>query len=333
MRTSLAALSRPLAALSLGLLIGLASAPAAAEPTKDLAQLRQVFAEGRQLEDKGQWSEALEKFTEVAAAKVTPQVRFHIALCEENLGRLVSAKKGFELAGAEATAAGSSAVEVPPAAKEHVDAINARLAKLHIDAAGKLGSSKLTIDGNAIAEAELADDIDLDPGSHVVELKDAAGKSTFRKEITVAEKGSEKLALPAPTTASDEAPPPESAASPSSGSHVPAYVVGGIGLGLVAVSGIFFGLRASNIATVKATCTNQVALTGCSPADASLASTGKAYTGAADALVAVGGAAVATGVVLYFALGPKAPSGSGGSSGPSAWVAPTGRGLAVGGAF
>jgi hypothetical protein len=329
MRTLFPALSRPLAALSLGLLVGLASAPAAAEPPKDLAQLRQVFGEGRQLEDKGQWAEALDKFKEVAAAKVTPQVRFHIALCEENLGKLVSAKKGFELAGAEATAAGSSAIEVPPAAKEHVDAINARLGKLHIEAAAKLGASKLTLDGNAVAEAEIADDLEVDPGAHVVEVKDGSGKSTFRKEITVAEKGSEKLVIPAAAASADEAPSPIS----SGGSHVPAYVVGGVGLGLLALSGVFFGLRASNIATVKATCTNQVLLTGCSPADASLASQGKAFTGAADAFVVIGGAAVATGVVLYFALGPKTTSGSTASSASAAWVAPTGRGFAVGGVF
>src|SRR5262249_5753978 len=112
---------------------------AAGDPKGDsLAQLRAVFSEGRALEDKGRWADALEKFKEVAAAKMTPQVRFHIALCEENLGKLVSAMRGFQLAASEGTAAGSSAVEVPPAANQHAEALRGRIPNLHTAATPNL---------------------------------------------------------------------------------------------------------------------------------------------------------------------------------------------------
>ena len=73
---------------------------------EELARARQVFNDGKLLEDKQAWDLALERFRAVARVKMTPQVRFHIALCEENLGRLVQAIKGFELAAEEARAAG-----------------------------------------------------------------------------------------------------------------------------------------------------------------------------------------------------------------------------------
>ena len=178
------------AMIAIGVSTALATPPAAAQQG-GLAQLRQVFAEGRQLEDKGHWAEALDKFKEVAAAKMTPQVRFHIALCEENVGKLVSAMKGFELAAAEGTAAGSSAVEVPPAATQHAEALRGRIAKLHVEVHGKVTTSKVVVDDSPLGDKDEVD-VDVDPGPHVVEVRDASGKVTFHKEVTLAEKGSEQ---------------------------------------------------------------------------------------------------------------------------------------------
>jgi hypothetical protein len=332
------ALARSLAALAFGAAsfasVVCAAPTAAAQtpppPTKDLAQLRQVFSDGRQLEDKGQWADALEKFREVAAAKMTPQVRFHIALCEENLGKLVAAKHDFELAAAEGTAAGTAAAEVPPAAKEHVDALIPRIARIQIEAKGKLSTSKILLDNAAIGERDLGVEIEVDPGTHVVEVRDASGKSTFRKEVATTAKATEKVSIV--VTDTDEPPPPP----PSDSSRVPAYVTGAVGVAALIGSGVFFGLRASNISSIKATCTNMVALTGCSPGDQSMATTGKVYTGLADALLVLGVAGVGTGVALFFVLGPKKqspPTGTQPKSATSLWLAPSGPGLALGGTF
>jgi len=321
------------AAIALGAAAALASAPAFAQPSGDLAQLRQVFAEGRTLEGNGQWAEALDKFKEVAAAKMTPHVRFHMALCEENLGKLVSALHGFELAGAEATAAGSSAVEVAAPAKEHADALHARIARLHIELIGKLGTSRLTLDGASVAEKDLGSPIDVDPGAHVVELRDGAGKSTFRKELTLAEKGSEKLEI----AASDSGPssaPQGPATSTGGSSRAPAVVAGAIGVAALAGSGVFFVLRANNISAIAQNCTNMASYTGCNPGDADLQSTGKTYTAVADALLAVGLAGVGTGAILWFALAPKAqPSGSTPPAAASLRLVPMGTGVKIIGVF
>src|SRR5262249_8394659 len=73
------------AMLAVGASTALLASPAGADG--GLERLRQVFNEGRQLEEKDHWAEALDKFKEVATTKMTPQVRFHIALCEEKLGK------------------------------------------------------------------------------------------------------------------------------------------------------------------------------------------------------------------------------------------------------
>src|SRR5262249_43601424 len=147
--------------------------------------------------------------------------------------------------------AGSSAVEVPPAAKQHVEALRGRIAKLHVEVAGKLATSKITLDDTPLTDKELGADVPVDPGPHVIEVRDPSGKSTFRKELTLAGKGSDRVEVPVADR--DESPPPPPPPPPPSSapSRVPAYVVGGVGLAALVVSGVFFGLRASNIATVN----------------------------------------------------------------------------------
>jgi hypothetical protein len=320
------------AALALIAAASLASAPAAAQPTKDLTQLRQIFGDGRQLEEKKDWAGALEKFKEVAAAKMTPQVRFHIALCEEKLGRLASAKHGFELAAAEAAAAGSAAAEVPAAAKEHIDDLAGRVARIRIQVKGKIKTSKISLDDRVLVEADLAADIEVDPGAHAVEVRDASGAKTFRKEVSLEEKGEGTVEV---TVADRDEPPPPPGGGGSGPSRVPAYVTGAVGAAALITSGVFFGLRASTIATITSHCRDQVALTGCQVSDAPLYNQGKTDTYVADALLGVGAAALATGVILFFVLAPKRDPKTTLASPPRrvVWISPTGSGVRLSGSF
>src|SRR5689334_16529333 len=51
-----------------------------------LDKARAQFQQGLALETAGDWAGALSLFVQVAAVKLTPQVRFHVGLCEEHLG-------------------------------------------------------------------------------------------------------------------------------------------------------------------------------------------------------------------------------------------------------
>src|SRR5687768_4217497 len=72
--------------------------PAAAQDEEALAQARAKFNEAIALQAAGDCARALEKFQAVARIKLTPQVQFNIALCEERLGRLVAALGHYRLA-------------------------------------------------------------------------------------------------------------------------------------------------------------------------------------------------------------------------------------------
>jgi len=69
----------------------LAAATANAAPSDDVRRARVLFEQAEADEDGERWSEALEKLRDVARVKLTAGVRYHIALCEEHLGRLVRA--------------------------------------------------------------------------------------------------------------------------------------------------------------------------------------------------------------------------------------------------
>jgi hypothetical protein len=341
MRSAKLLLSKPLrlaAAIALGVAAPvLASPPAAAQTEDDLSRLRALFIEGRQLEGKGQWAEALKRFEAVAASKMTPQVRFHMALCEENLGRLVSALHGFELAATEAKELGSSGADALTPAREHADAIRARIAKLQIDVHGKLVTSKVLLDEAALPPKDLGVEVPVDPGPHVVDVRDAAGKVTFHKDLTLPEKGAQRVDVTVDDHDAPTAPPDNGGAASSSGggSRVPAIVVGSVGLAAIVGSGVFFGLRAANVSDVESHCNPPGSTTGCSPGDQSLASQGRAFTIAADTLLGVGIAGAVTAGVLWFTLGPKkqAQPAAASSKAASIRVAPMGTGVRVLGAF
>ena len=77
------------------------AAPAAshAQPGADeaeLARLRSVFSDGIRLEEQSRWADALAAFEEVAKAKRTAAVVFHLGLCHEKLYKLKKAKATFE---------------------------------------------------------------------------------------------------------------------------------------------------------------------------------------------------------------------------------------------
>src|ERR1043165_5621106 len=90
----------------LALCFPLLATQAFAQDASELKKARAQFQQATELEQAGNWTAALQAFREVGQVRMTPQVRFHIAVCEENLGRLVAALGGYELALADADSVG-----------------------------------------------------------------------------------------------------------------------------------------------------------------------------------------------------------------------------------
>jgi hypothetical protein len=315
------------------------SVPALAQTNDELTAARQVFGEGKALEGKDRWAEALEKFKKVATVKMTPQVRFHIALCEEHLGKLVSAIRGFELAGEEAKQAGSSAAEVEKLAPERSAALRERVAKLKIEVTGKVIDSKILLDDQPLLAKDLGVDMPADPGAHVVEVKDKDGKSTFRKELTLAEKGAESVAL----SIDDKEPPalpPVDQPPPPPPSRAPVYVAGGLGVASFAVSGVLWVLRGNTINQLQQSCSvDSAGAMRCpnSTANHDLENKGRAYGLVSGIFLGVGvvGAVTATGFLVVPLLRKPAaqPAPQAAPAQSALRLVPTGNGVHLVGEF
>ena len=136
--------AHPLALVACAFFAGVAYA---APTDEDIARAKMRFEEGKTLEDANKWADALAAFHEVAAVKMTPQVRFQIAFCEENLGRWVEALHGYDDAVTLAQADEERAKEVLRAAPERRDALHPRVPRIDIELAGPgaEGATQFTI--------------------------------------------------------------------------------------------------------------------------------------------------------------------------------------------
>jgi tetratricopeptide (TPR) repeat protein len=160
-----------LVALAFAMLTSNASSgqtPAASPPTEaELNQARARFAAARALEDGGRWAEALTLFQRVAEVKMTPQVRFHIGLCLENVGLWTQALDVYTQAVSEA---GEGAPEVVTEANEHLGKLQASIPTISVCVAGAEPGDALLLDHRPLPLDEPALPIRADPGPHTAEV-------------------------------------------------------------------------------------------------------------------------------------------------------------------
>lgn len=254
----------------------LASASASGEPTEAaLAEARERFAEVRRLEDAGEWNEALALLQRVAAVKMTPQVRFHIALCMEHIGLFTQAMDQYGLALDDAQAA--PAPEVTEEARAHLDRLNRLTPTITVAVAGARPSDEVLLDGRAIPTGSPPLSIRVDPGPHRVELVrdgEVIGRRYFAAKPTTAQRVELRPLI-------------EGDADAATGSAMRAAGWASLGVGATSAvfSGVMFGLEAST------------------------SSHRAAYPTLGAVSAVVSGAALATGVVLLLAAPPPARPG------------------------
>ncbi|HEX3595535.1 MAG TPA: hypothetical protein VHU80_10545, partial [Polyangiaceae bacterium] len=144
----------------------ISSARAAQAQTQDeLERARQQFRQGLSLEAAGDWTSALAKFQEVGKVKLTPQVRFHAARCNEQLGRLNEALGEYRLAEYEAQQQGlKEAAEITQARQ----GLESRVPKLVIRRGENAEAARIELDGVELGEAQIGQPVAVDPGPHTV---------------------------------------------------------------------------------------------------------------------------------------------------------------------
>jgi hypothetical protein len=334
-----------------------APAPAGARPdptSAELAEARERFAQARKLEDAGKWAEALELLKKVSEVRITPQVRFHIALCHENLGLWTQALDGFTLAAREAV---GTAPDVIKESNQHVAALEKRIPTLTVRVNGAAQGDELLLDKRPIPLGDPPLPVRVDPGPHVVEVRrgeaiisrlefsiDPGSTRRLDAEVAPAPPTPPPTATVAPTATAPQ-PPPDTRGYDGSTQRTIGWIALGVGAASAIAAGVFTGLRAAAVSDVEEEC--QVDLGQCKgefDVVDPIRERGETYSLLVNVFAVGAGVSLVTGAVLLFtapaAAAPPAVSGkrqSPPAPQPSvralAWVVPGSAGVSVGGRF
>ncbi|HYQ27554.1 MAG TPA: hypothetical protein VER04_10045 [Polyangiaceae bacterium] len=284
--------------------VGLCARPAAAQDKKELSKARAQFQRAIELEQAGNYSTALEQFRDVGQVRMTPQVRFHIASCEEKLGRLVTALGGYQLAFADADSVGEEFKAEVDAA---VTRLQASIPKLVIQRGPGAEAAEIQLDGVALGASSVGVPVPLDPGPHAISAK-APGALPFSQTVTILE--NEQKTVDVALTAEPEETRPSvgvAAGGPAEKSNprlIP-YVIGGVGIASLIGSGVLFALRQSTLSELEAQCgPNHDA---CPSSAAGDYSNLKLYNVTSQVALGVGVACVGTSVAMLLLQRKHAP--------------------------
>jgi hypothetical protein len=291
------------------------SAAASAETTpEDRASADQLYNDASKLMTAAKYAEACPKLS--ASQKLDPAIGtlLKLGFCFTYTGQTASAWASFNDAEAMARKAGdrTRGDEAAKRARE----LEPKLSKLAIESAE--AETEVRRDGAVIDRSVLGTALPVDPGVHAVTAS-AAGRETWSASVTVgAGPGTTTLRVPALEAAAVApsaavTPPGAGATEPAVG---PAAALGwsmqrkvGVGVGAVGLAGIVVGSVFGAMTLSKTSAGNQHCGAGDKPfCDANGLSALKDATttaNVANVALAVGGAAVIGGVVLFL----TAPAG------------------------
>lgn len=313
MTTSTTRLLRNAAATSLLTLLVLgSSSPAHADDASTVAAATVLFDEGVKLMDAGRAKEAcpkLERSQALAPSGGTLQV---LAECYEKTGRIATAWLTFREVAARAASAGKRDAEA--SALERASRLEGQLPRLTITVPPATKTSGLEVkrDGIVLKDAELGVPVPADPGPHEISAT-APHMKPFTKTVTMRAK--ETLDFPIPALAPETVdmsgtttePPAEQPQPTGNAQRGIGIGVASVGVASLIVGGVF-GMLAKSKNDEALDPKNCPTSTQCNATGISLTDSAKSRALLSTILVAVGGAAVVGGGILFFTA-PRQRSG------------------------
>jgi hypothetical protein len=222
----------------------------------ELSQARAKFQQGIELEHAGNWAGALSVFREVGQVRMTPQVRYHIATCEEKLGKLVVALGGYELALSDAEGMQPEFIAEVEAA---IAQLKGRIPKLVIQRGEGADAASIELDGVTLGNSSIGVETAVDPGPHTVSAT-APGRARFTQTVSISETETHALSVTLQPLATDAPPPPPVLDQPAVAEEpklkygIAPYILGGVGAASLVTSGIFFYLNQSAVSDLEDRC-------------------------------------------------------------------------------
>lgn len=279
-------------------------------------QARELADRGFSLFEAGQYDKAIEVFREAEKSFHAPTILLMLARAHDRLGRLLEASGVYQQILDEplATSASPAFLEAQATARVELAALQKRIPRIEVVVTGAgPAAARILLDG---APVEPEQSVQKDPGSHTVVVSVPGGQAVTRA-VTLQEGALERVAInlpAAPLTPKAPAPAAEEPTGPRKGSILPAMIafgVGGLGLGLGAVTG---ALTLGKVDNLEQNCPNRVCNQG------EEAHYNSAHTVATVSTVGfvVAGVGAAAGAVLLFVRpgGDAAPAQTGVLVGP-----------------
>jgi len=256
----------------------------------------------------GKYAEACPKFAEARRLKPdsTPALQ-GLAQCYDKSGKTASAWAKYRQLSVELKTGGDSARA--EAASARAEELGKTLSTLQIiPGAADTAGLVVRLDKEDVPRAMFGTKMNVDPGSHILEAT-APGYEVWQTTVTVGDRNDTKelkvpplVARPVDKALATE-PPPQSQA-PSPALRPAAFAVGGLGVAGLALGGVFGGLALGAKSTLTKECPkNNICPAGQPQSDRASAST-KALISTVG--FGVGGAALATGIVLFVVSRPSA---------------------------
>lgn len=309
----------------------LAFASATQAQPNDPALAETLFEEGTKLFDAGHFAEACPKFA--AAHKADPGYGavFNLAACHESLGKTASAWAAF----LEAVAVAKNPAEAADA-KQHADAIAAKLVRLQISVLRPTENLVIKRDGSVLDRAAWGTPVPVDPGNYRLDAE-APGKKAWSaivqaqgegKTISIEVPVLEDAPAAAPTSTPTIVDPPRAI-----GAHQKlAITAGGVGVAGVVIGSALALVAKSKWDDAKPHCDDQHS---CDPFGLTTGNSAHDLANAATAGFAIGGAGLAAGVILWLTAPPArtstAPAPLAAEAQP--WFSHDGGGIRVRGQF
>lgn len=232
-------------------------ASAAGSESDDLSKARAKFMRATELEQAGNYASALQALREVAQVRMTPNIRYHIALCEEKLGKLVAALGGYELALGEAESLGP---EFHKEVEARANDLRSRIPKLVIERGTGAQAANIELDGVSLGASSIGVEVPLDPGPHDVTAK-APGYKIYTTTVEVAESKVERVSVKLDKLTPEEAAPrvqpnsgQPSVTEPTKPSRLIPYIIGGAGAAALLNSGVFYILQRNKDSELNSLC-------------------------------------------------------------------------------
>lgn len=265
-----------------------------------------LYRQARALAERGDLNAACEKFAASHALEPGVGTLLHLGDCYERTERFASAFESFERAVQLAEERGDAVRK--RLASVRARALMPRMPRLEVRSSAEAPPDlQITVNGAPLAPDALDRPLPKDQGRYEIRFS-APGYESFTSNVELANGQGEVTIVTAPRLVRTPAPR-EPAAEPSrvpvddapggSAQRTVAWVVGGAGVALAVVAGVFTALAVGKNEDSKSFCDPEDA-NRCGPEGVALRSDARGMASAATVAGVAGGVALAGGVVLYL---------------------------------